>query len=197
MFYVTGLSNLWLRRLYLKPTTQYLAVKPEAAWELTLEGVWEVLENGQWESKTELGAASGVDDNALNSMINFLDRWNFIEVRREPELQVRRRPSALSPLEVIQILHSIANQPTATPRIGQTIAERVACCSCGGRQLELTGGNEVKCTKCHEKQWYKLEHRNTPLNASQHNELPTKSGRLQRMLVRLDRPRNASRKPPP
>ena len=164
---------------------------------MTLEGVWEVLEDGQWESKTELGAASGVDENTLNSLINFLDRWNFIEVRRDPELQVRRRPSAaLSPLDVIQILHSIANEP-ADPRTGRTIAERVACRSCGGSQLELTGENEVKCTTCHEKQWYKLEHRNTPLDASQLNETPTKPGRLKRMLARLDRPHNALRNPSP
>jgi hypothetical protein len=154
-----------------------------------LEGVWEVLKDGRWESKTKLEAASGVDENTLNSMINFLDRWNFIEVRRDPELQVRRRPSALSPLEVIQILHSIADDPPVA-RTGQTIAERVACRSCGGKQLRVIGRNEVKCTRCHEKQWYKLEHRNTPLDTSQHNEIPTKPGRLQRMLIRLDLPRN-------
>ena len=186
MFYVTGLRNLRLRRLYLKPTTHYPTVKSEAACRLILEGVWEVLKDGRWESKTELGAASGVDENTLTSMINFLDRWNFIEVRRDPELQVRRRPSAISPVEVIQILHSIANEPAAAPRTDETIAERVACRSCGRRQLKLTGQNEVKCTICHEKQWYKLEHRDTPLNSSEQNELPAKPGRLQRMLVRLD-----------
>jgi len=152
---------------------------------LTLEGVWEVLRDGRWESEAELGVASGVDENTLISMINFLDRWNFIEVRRDPELQVRRRPSAISPVEVIQLLHSIANEPAA-PRKVQTIAERVACRSCGARQLKLTGQNEVKCIRCQQRQWYKLERRNRSLNASQPNELSAKPGRLQRMFDRID-----------
>ena len=157
---------------------------------MTLEGVWGALKDGRWESKTELGAASGVDVNTLTPMIDFLDRWNFIEVRRSPELQVRRRYTIISPIETYQLLQSIATQPAASRKV-QTIAERVACRSCGARQLKLSGQNEVKCTKCHERQWYKLERRNTSLNPSQHYELPAKLSRLQRMLVRLDILRSA------
>ena len=151
---------------------------------MNLDAVWEVLKDGRWESQTELEAASGVDGNTLIPVINFLDRWNFIEVRRDPQLQVRRRSSAISPVEVVQMLNSIANQPTASPTV-QTVAERVACRSCGATQLKQTGQNELKCTQCHEKQWYKLERRNTSLNASQHDELPTKPRGLRRILIRL------------
>ncbi|MGA2784402.1 MAG: hypothetical protein ABSF09_06865 [Candidatus Bathyarchaeia archaeon] len=123
---------------------------------MTLEGVWEVLRNGQWESKRTLSWASGMDDTRLGRIIDFLERWHFTETRNAPDLQVRRKPGAISPVEVITLLRSIAKQsPWIRRRL--RLAERVACRACGGRNFNFLGNNQVECPRCHEKQWYTIE----------------------------------------
>ena len=151
---------------------------------MDLEHVWGLLKDEEWASKAELEAASGLDENTLNLMINFLNRWNFIDARRGPELQVRRRPTAISPIETFQLLSTITTQP-ATPPTTRRIAERVACRSCGGRQLNPIGQNEVECITCREKQWYVLQGDYSSTATGQDERLHAKPTRLQLILIRL------------
>jgi Zn finger protein HypA/HybF involved in hydrogenase expression len=123
---------------------------------MTLEGVWSVLEDGEWESKQALADGAGVDDDNLNRVIDFLDRWRFVEVQRTPELLVRRRPGSVSPLDTFQLLNTITNVES-TQSVRRRIAERVACRTCGGRNLTLCDHNQVECAQCHDKQWYAIE----------------------------------------
>jgi hypothetical protein len=159
---------------------------------LTLESVWGILESGQWESKDALKKASGVDDDTLTGIIDFLDRWQFIETKRTPELLVRRKSGVISPVETLQILRSINSETTeTTSQKPNTIAERVACRRCGRRQLTSIGNNEVECVTCHEKQWYRLEGCESlgttePEIAARQAELVLKG-----ILIRLGRPRKA------
>lgn len=159
---------------------------------VTLENVWEALKGGQWESKTNLGEISGVDQDTLTRMIYFLDRWDFVDVRRGPELLVRRKTTAISPIETFQLLRSVTKQP-AISRKPTRIAQRVACRKCGGRQLTITGQNEVECVTCHESQWYTLEGSSSFVNRDQECNLPTKPTGLQRMLIRLGFPQRTFR----
>jgi hypothetical protein len=121
-----------------------------------LESVWEVLQNGKWESKGALRRASGVDDDTLTQIINFLDRWEFVDTKRTPELFVRRKSGVISPIETLQILSSIRSE-TEISKKPKVVAERVACRRCGGLQLTSIGNNELECVMCQERQWYTLE----------------------------------------
>jgi len=131
---------------------------------LTLERVWGALREGEWESRRELEAASGVDTDTLTRMINFLERWDYVETRSAPDPQVRRKSNVVSPLETFQLLHSITRQQTKPAR-SHVIAERVACCKCRGQQLRVVGLNEVECCLCHERQWHVIERRE-PLSST-------------------------------
>jgi hypothetical protein len=156
---------------------------------MPLEAVWQILENGKWESKQALREASGVDDDTLSRIINFLNRWNFVDIQRSPELLVRRRPEAISPVETFDLLRAITDSssiPTTRPRL----AERVACRVCNGRDLKFVGINEVECTGCHEKQWYAIEPREA-LTDHETAQSPTRLGLLERVLVRLGFPQPA------
>jgi len=159
---------------------------------MTLEGVWEVLENGRWESKQALREASGVDDNTLSRIINFLDRWDFVEIQRTPDLLVRRRPGAISPVETFNLLRSI-NGGLSVPSRHRRLAERVACRVCGGRNLTLVNANEVECVRCHEKQWFALEI-GEPLTDRESAQVPERPGLLRRIFVRLGFPQEAFRR---
>jgi len=117
---------------------------------MTLDSVWDALKDGRWESKRELGAASGVDEDALTRIIDFLHRWKLVDLQGTREVLVRRRLSAISPIVTFQFLRSIEERTDQRVRL---IAERVACRSCGARQLNLIGHNEVECCTCGEKQW--------------------------------------------
>jgi len=158
---------------------------------LTLESVWGILESGQWESKDALKKASGVDDDTLTGIIGFLDRWQFIETKRTPELLVRRKSGVISPVETLQILRSINSETTeTTSQKPNTIAERVACRRCGGRHLATIGHNEVECATCHEKQWFALEIDKTTMKLEE-AEPRIRLGIWKRMLVRLGLPQPA------
>lgn len=156
---------------------------------MTLEGVWEVLENGRWESKEALGEASGVDENTLIRIINFLDRWDFVEIQRTPELLVRRRPGALSPVETFNLVRAV-NGRLSVPSRHRRLAERVACCVCGERNLSQVSGNEVECSRCHEKQWFALEI-GEPLAKCESAQAPERLGLLSRIFVRFGFPQEA------
>jgi hypothetical protein len=139
------ISNAQQSRAYLKESKS-----------MTLERVWEVLRDGRWESKRTLSSASGVDDARLDRIINFLERWHFTETRKAPDLQVRRIPGMNSPVKVITLLRSLANQSPFKPGRFR-LAERVNCRACGARNFNHLDENEVECTRCHEKQWYTIE----------------------------------------
>jgi len=121
---------------------------------MTLEVVWQLLETGRWASRQALKEATGVDDDTLNRIINFLSRWSFIDVRRTPEVLVRRRSGAISPVATFALLKSLSgNQTINRPKL----AERVSCRICNGRKLSFIGENEVQCDQCKETQWYIIE----------------------------------------
>jgi hypothetical protein len=126
---------------------------------VTLQAVWRALENGGWASKRALRDASGLDDDTINQIINFLNRWEFVDIQHSPDFQVRRKPGTISPLETFQLLNEMTTAPV-TPR--RKLAERFACRACYGRNLNHVGPNEVECGRCHEKQWYAIEAQ-TPL----------------------------------
>ena len=122
---------------------------------MTLQAVWLALRDEGWVSKQSLREASGLDDNTLNRIINFLDRWDFVEVQRSPELLIRRKSGGISPQETFDLLIGMATASPLTMR--PKLAERVACRLCNGRELRFVGENEVVCNHCHEKQWYAIE----------------------------------------
>ena len=114
--------------------------------------MWANLKTDEWESSTQLEAASGYDAATIIRIIKFLKRWNFVDVETWPELRVRRKPNHLSPTETFEALFELRRE---SPPLG-VVAERVACRSCGGRELEFVQRNEVECVTCHEKQWYSV-----------------------------------------
>ena len=132
-----------------------------------LEMVWSALSEDHWLEASELKATSGADENTLMRVVDFLVRWNFAEIRKEPSLQVKRKPGAISPIDVVQVLRAAQETPQlkAVPSGAFRLAERVACRICGGRRLRATGRNEVECTKCHERQWYAINKHEIALKA--------------------------------
>jgi hypothetical protein len=161
---------------------------------MTLEAVWQILAKGRWESNQALEKASGVDDDTLTRIINFLDRWKFVDIRQSPELMVKRKAYALSPVETFDLLRAIANRssppiPTTRPKI----AERVACRACNGRALSFVGLNEVECNQCHEKQWHAIEAKEDgeTLTDREGTRSPAPLGLQDRILVRLGHPQKA------
>ena len=143
---------------------------------MTLESVWEVLENGKWKSKQALKEASGVDDTTLGLIVSFLDRWNFVDIRRSPELLIRRKRGVVSPVKTFDLL-SVISAGQSIPITRRRLAERVACHVCNGRALNLVGVNEVECARCHEKQWYAIETGETIIN-HQNTQPPVRLGLL-------------------
>jgi len=168
------------------------ARRSETQTAMTLETVWRTLENGKWEPKSALLEASGVDDETLTNVINFLARWNFVEVERSSELLIRRKRGAISPVETLEVLSGIADGESIS-KTRRTLAERLACRVCDGRELNFVGENEVECNECHEKQWYSLE-TPEPLGRSPvEPESPVELSVSGRLLVRLGHPQKAFR----
>lgn len=124
-----------------------------------LETVWAALPEERWESAEALGRRSGVDADTLKRVLDFLVRWDFVETGRFPDLRIRRRAGALSPVEVVDLLRTVTSkQPTPLNQSSRTrLAERVACRACGSRNFTFLSGNEVKCTRCNERQWFAIE----------------------------------------
>lgn len=127
--------------------------EPTSLMGMTLQNVWQSLESGKWKSEATLREACGADGDTLTRIINFLTRWEFVDIKPSPELLVRRKSGCISPVETFEILRRLADEsPTPTKR--PTIAERVSCRACGSRELGFLRVNEVVCNRCHEKQWY-------------------------------------------
>jgi len=124
-----------------------------------LETVWAALPEKRWESAEALGRTSGVDEDTLKRVVDFLVRWDFVETGRFPELRIRRKAGALSPVEAVGLVSAaISTQPIPLEKNGRArLAERIACLACGNRNFTFLEGNEVECTKCHEKQWFAIE----------------------------------------
>ena len=155
-----------------------------------LESVWSAIPELDWESQETLKQTSGLDEGTLKRTVDFLARWQFVEIRQYPDLQIRRKPGALSPVEIARVLRSVRDpkSPTASGRV--RIATRVACRACGCRTLTLSGQNEVECGTCHEKQWFALEIDKTTMKLEE-AEPPIRLGIWKRMLVRLGLPQAA------
>jgi len=124
---------------------------------LLLETVWSAIPELEWETPEALKETSGLDEGTLKRAVDFLVRWEFVEVRQYPGMEIRRKPGAVSPVEIVSALRSISDAESPTPNGRVRIATRVACRACGHRNLTLSGPNEVECATCHEKQWFGLE----------------------------------------
>jgi hypothetical protein len=147
---------------------------------MLLETVWSRLSEDRWLEAGELKAASGADENTLMRVVEFLVRWNFAEVRKEPNLQVKRRPGAISPTDVVRVLRAAQETPELKLAASNGVfrlAERFACRMCGGGRLRVTGRNEVECKRCHERQWYAID-----VNRGRRGY--EREGMLKRLLVR-------------
>ena len=124
---------------------------------MLLEAVWSAIPELEWETPEALKKTSGLDEGTLKRSVDFLVRWEFVEVRQCPDIQIRRKPGAISPVEIVSVLRQVgdAKPPTQSGRV--RVATRIACRACGGRTLSLSGPNEVQCANCHEKQWHAIE----------------------------------------
>jgi hypothetical protein len=124
-----------------------------------VEAVWAALKDGAWTPTGTLKKALGLDDETLLRVVNFLDRWKFIDVHRSPELRIRRKVGTISPVTVFELLRGIIRKDLeCEPHVGQRrLAERVACRTCQGQSFTFVGRNEVECLVCHERQWYAIE----------------------------------------
>jgi len=132
-----------------------------------------------------LEEASGLDEGTLKRVVDFLVRWEFVESKHFPELQIRRKAGTISPVEVVSLLRSVTtSQPELLIPGGRgRLAERVACSACGGRSLRVIGENEVECNRCSERQWYTIERRSGIMEGQRtESEAPTA---VKRFLVRL------------
>ena len=151
--YVTEVHNPRLQPLYLpsRANTRF-------RWRtMLLETVWSAIPELEWETPEALEKTSGLDEGTLKRAVEFLVRWEFVEVRQYPNLQLRRKPGAISPVEIASVLRSVSETETATPTGRVRVATRIACRTCGRRTLSLSGPNEVQCANCHEKQWHAIE----------------------------------------
>jgi hypothetical protein len=126
---------------------------------MLLQDLWTALSERKWQSYHVLGRITGLDKDSLNYAINFLVRWNFAESRRFPELCIRRKPGAVSPPEMVALLHTLTRGGRAKTSFGQVdiLAERVACRNCGGHEFIRLKGNKVECTRCAEQQWFAIK----------------------------------------
>jgi Zn finger protein HypA/HybF involved in hydrogenase expression len=186
-FYVTDVGQPLGRRLYLTAKTQSKINGSGAARATSLETVWEKLKDGEWESKAELAAACGEDADSLIRIISFLDRWGFVDVDSWPELRVRRKSNAISPMETFQLFRELV--PTNFDRV---IAKRIACRSCGSRKLRFIQRNQVECATCNEKQWYTVGREET-IDHQDYAGIYPQPSLLERALIRLGRPQKAFR----
>jgi len=152
----------------------------------SLDRVWESLKEGEWESKIELATVCG-DPDYLTRIINFLYRWDFVDVEKWPELRVRRKTNTVSPTETFQLFRELS--PTKNERV---IAERIACRSCGGRKLRFIQRNEVECLTCKDKQWYTVGPQEDSNQMDYAGTYPEPS-LFERALIRLGRPQKAFR----
>jgi hypothetical protein len=88
-------------------------------------------------------------------------------------------------METFQLFRDLA--PIHSKRM---IAKRIACRSCGGRNLNFVHRNEVECVSCHEKQWYAVEGNEHDVDYAGIYPQPHQ---LRQMLIRLGRPQKAFR----
>jgi len=158
---------------------------------LFLETVWSAIPELEWETPEALKRTSGLDEGTLRRTVDFLVRWDFVEVRQYPGLQIRRKPGAVSPVEIVSVLRQIGDPKPPSGRV--RIATRVACRACGKRNLTLSGQNEVECATCHEKQWLAIEINKATMRLEE-TETPIHPGPLRQMLVRLGFPQPAFRR---
>ncbi len=153
-----------------------------------LESVWSAIPELEWESQETLKQTSGLDESTLKQTVEFLARWEFIEIRQYPDVQIRRKPGAISPVQTVSLLRSIDDPKSRERSDSVRIATRVACRVCGCRNLKATGENEVECETCHEKQWFALDRTTNKLSEV---HTPIRLSIWKRMSVRLGIPQPA------
>jgi hypothetical protein len=156
-----------------------------------LEVVWSSLSERRWRPFRELEKSVSPDAVRLMHIIDFLVFWEFAEARYSPALEVRRKPGALPPVDVVELLGVSKDGALTARKRGFRLAERVACRLCGWKTLQRVGLNEVECVRCHERQWYTIEVRGLTYGDS---SIPVEAyprGRLRETLVRLGFPQFA------
>ena len=145
---------------------------------MSLEDVWAVLPTHGWVSCEALRESSGLDEESLSCVIGFLVRYEFVEARNNPGLCVKRRAGKPSPMVTINLLRALENNssPQELTIRTRTIAKRVACRTCGSRDIKPIDKNQVECSNCHEHQWHFIQHcGTTPLTCEGHSKAHTRS----------------------
>jgi hypothetical protein len=117
---------------------------------MLVEAVWTALKDGAWMPIRTLKDISGLDDEALMRVVNFLARWRFVEVEKFPEFRVKRRVGVISPVTAFRLLRGAVKNDSGNKLLSgrKRLAERVACRICQGRRFKLTERNEVECLNC-------------------------------------------------
>jgi len=148
-----------------------------------LEVVWSKLSERRWRALGNLMESTGAEAGKLMRIIDFLVCWEFAEVRHSPNLEIRRKPGNLPPVDVIEILDVGLEGALTARKRSVRLAERISCRICGCRQFLRVDVNEVECLKCQDRQWYSIE------VSDRHYERPPNS--IQKVLVRLGFPQFA------
>jgi hypothetical protein len=125
---------------------------------MLVEHVWAALSEKRRQSCQALRSTLRLGEDSLDRVVDFFARSNLVDSSRHSKLRERRKPVAISPLHMVGLAWVLAMHVAKAPSArGRILAERVICHSCGGRDLILTGGNEVQCTQCAERQWLVIE----------------------------------------
>jgi hypothetical protein len=112
----------------------------------------------EWATPERIHETSGVDEQRIDAILNFLIRWKFVDESGDSKFSVRRRAGVMSPTSAFVGLRTLieANMNLGSSPRQACLAERVACRACGGRNFNFLKHNLIECGQCGERQWYTI-----------------------------------------
>jgi hypothetical protein len=129
---------------------------PEETLLLSIDAVWEAIPVKEWATPERIHEASGVDEQRIKAILNFLIRWKFVDESGDSKFSVRRRVGVMSPTAAFVALRTLieADKDLGSSPRQACLAERVACRACGGHFFNFLEQNLIECSQCGERQWY-------------------------------------------